>query len=651
MGSIGSIYVECRGDTTGFERDIKTLRSIAKKGGTEVSNALNNAINPAKAERGMKDLSESLIRLSQSAKAPADNFTKTSAAIAKGMEEAAKKIGITEEQFRSLNDKMLRNQAMATAEASLKAIGRAAGLSSEELKKLAVQLGHSANSSLVMGEAFQKAHIQALAMNKALDKAKVEAVANSAQKIADKLDQAHIQALAMNKAFDKAKVEAVASSAQKIADKLEQAHIQALAMNKSFDKARAEAVANSTQKMAQKLEQAHIQALAMNKSFDKARVEAVANSAQKIAQKLDQAHIQALAMNKAFDKARAKANEIKMPNILKSMNKVRNTLLNISVLAAAVIYPIKQMSEALWEAGRATKVSENAYKEITGSVANANVQFQFLRKTADELGLNFYTLREGYKGFLAAAQTSKLPMQEVQQIFKSVSNAGAVLGLSNERMSLSFLALEQMMSKGKVSMEEIRRQLGDNIPGAFQLGAKAMGMTVEAFDKAVSAGEVFSDDFLPKFRKALDENFKGGIDESVKAANKLAESFEELKNRLAASGFMDAITDSIKLLTETLSDPDVQKGLTTFANLLGEIVFFATSKTSDVIAFLRPHLILRYQRYQQLKTSLVCLLPRSMLMWLISLMLKPNSARQEKSMRKGKSGIHGRAPVEFRSEI
>jgi len=434
MSMIGQIYVSVRGDTSAFERDITALRSIAKKGGTEVSNALNNAINPSKAERGMKDLSESLVRLSQSAKAPEGNFKATANAISVGMQEAAQKVGLTGQQFSALNEKMLRNQAAQTAEASLRAIGKTAGLSKNELKALAIQMGHTATQ---------------------------------AEKMASNIDRSQTT----------------------------------------------------------------------HKSF------------------------------------------------LTSLNGIRNGLLNVSVLAAAVIYPIKQMSEALWEAGRSTKVAENAYKEITGSVANANTQFQFLRKTADELGLNFYTLREGYKGFLAAAQTSKIPMQEVQAIFKSVSNAGAVLGLSNERTSLTFLALEQMMSKGKVSMEEIRRQMGDNIPGAFQLGAKAMGMTVEAFDKAVSAGEVFSDDFLPKFRRALDESFKGGIDESVKAVNKLAESFEGLKNRLAASGFMDALTDSIKKFTGILSDPSVQKGLTHFANMLGEVVFWATSKTSDVIEF------------------------------------------------------------------
>ncbi|GAG30594.1 unnamed protein product, partial [marine sediment metagenome] len=252
------------------------------------------------------------------------------------------------------------------------------------------------------------------------------------------------------------------------------------------------------------------------------------------------------------DKVRAKSLRMFPNGVMQSLSNVRGAIIGIGLAAGASAFAIKQMSEAIWDAGLATKVAENAYKEITGSVAKADVQFKFISKTADELGLNFFTMREGYKGFLAAAQSSKLPMQEVQSIFKSVSNAGAILGLSNERMSLSFLALEQIMSKGKVSMEEIRRQLGDSIPGAFQLGARAMGMTVEAFDKAVSAGEVYSDDFLPKFRKALDENFTGTIDESVKASNKLAEAWEKLKNSMAGSGFMELTTDALKELTETL---------------------------------------------------------------------------------------------------
>ena len=299
---------------------------------------------------------------------------------------------------------------------------------------------------------------------------------------------------------------------------------------------------------------------------------------------LSKAEIKALGVQMGYTgkQSRKMADNIKrsrtnVKSFASSMSSMKSTLIGVGLAITGVVYATKRMSEAIWDAGQRTLVAENAYKSITGSTAAANVQFGFLGDTAKELGLNFYTLREGYKGFLAAANSSTLPMKEIQKIFKSVSNAGAILGLSNEKMSLTFLALEQMLSKGKVSMEEIRRQMGDSLPGAFQLGAKAMGMTVEAFDKAVSAGKVYADDFLPKFSKAMDEMYIGTIADSVRAVNLLKESWEDLKVGMAEAGFMDSAAVAMANLTDKLKDPKVIASLKSWVGLLGDILVLTGS--------------------------------------------------------------------------
>ena len=50
-------------------------------------------------------------------------------------------------------------------------------------------------------------------------------------------------------------------------------------------------------------------------------------------------------------------------------------------------------------------------------------------------------------------------------------------------------ALAQMASKGTVSMEELRQQLGDRLPGALGLAAKGLGITEQELIKLVSAVE------------------------------------------------------------------------------------------------------------------------------------------------------------------
>lgn len=264
-----------------------------------------------------------------------------------------------------------------------------------------------------------------------------------------------------------------------------------------------------------------------------------------------------------------------------------STVTGATLAIATMGYAIDRTSRMIWETGRATKVANNAFKEITGSTEAAAIEFEFLSDTADELGLNFYTLRDGYIGFLAAAKDSKLPMEEARKVFKSVSNAAAILGLSNDRVKYTFMALEQMMSKGKISMEELRRQMGDNLYGAFQKAAKAMGVTAEELDKMISNGELFADEFLPKFRKQLDKDFTGTIDDSVRATNKFSEAWTDLKNDMAESGFMESATTALKEWTGTLKDPATIEALKDMARLLGKILEISAKLSSAIVPNLR----------------------------------------------------------------
>ena len=54
--------------------------------------------------------------------------------------------------------------------------------------------------------------------------------------------------------------------------------------------------------------------------------------------------------------------------------------------------------------------------------------------------------------------------------------------------------------------EELRGQIGERLPGAFALFAKAVGKTPAELDKALEKGEVTVEDFV-KFTKSLFERF------------------------------------------------------------------------------------------------------------------------------------------------
>ena len=107
-------------------------------------------------------------------------------------------------------------------------------------------------------------------------------------------------------------------------------------------------------------------------------------------------------------------------------------------------------------------------KTVITSQRNTHKHNYFLSETAINYGQDILTLTERYIKFRAATKQSNMSVQDTQKIFDSAAKAAAVLGLRTDEVNGVFLALEQMISKGKVT-EELRRQL----KGAF--GYDAMG--------------------------------------------------------------------------------------------------------------------------------------------------------------------------------
>ena len=65
--------------------------------------------------------------------------------------------------------------------------------------------------------------------------------------------------------------------------------------------------------------------------------------------------------------------------------------------------------------------------------------------------------------------------QAARNIFTAVAGAARVMGASADDARGIFTALEQIVSKGTVSAEELRGQLGERLPGAFQIAARRYG--------------------------------------------------------------------------------------------------------------------------------------------------------------------------------
>lgn len=185
----------------------------------------------------------------------------------------------------------------------------------------------------------------------------------------------------------------------------------------------------------------------------------------------------------------------------------------------------------------------NGLKAATGSAEAARAEFAFLKAETNRLGLSTLNSASAFARLTASAQGTSIQGQGVRDVFTAISEAASVLRLSTEDTDGVIRAFEQIISKGVVSSEELRLQLGDRLPGAMRLAAESMGMGTAEFQKMLANGEVLSDEFIPKFARRIREEFAGGITEASTSAqadiNRLMNSFNDLQVALG-----NAITNS-----------------------------------------------------------------------------------------------------------
>ena len=170
---------------------------------------------------------------------------------------------------------------------------------------------------------------------------------------------------------------------------------------------------------------------------------------------------------------------------------------------------------------------ENRMKFATNSTDEFNQAMRLTEDTANKLGLALVETQRGFATISASAQGTTLEGQPVVELFNAVSNASAALSLSADETNSVFLAFSQIISKGKVAAEELRGQIGERLPGAFNAAARSLGVTNQELDKMLQDGTVLAEDFLPKFATELNRVFG---DQALKNADSLTATFNRILN-------------------------------------------------------------------------------------------------------------------------
>lgn len=193
-----------------------------------------------------------------------------------------------------------------------------------------------------------------------------------------------------------------------------------------------------------------------------------------------------------------------------------------------------------------------------GDVAKAAEEMGFASSLANKLGLELVGTSKAYAKLQSAAAGTSLAGEKTRTVFQAVASAGAVMGLTAEEQSGALLAISQMMSKGTVSAEELRGQLGERLPGAFRIAAEAMGVTQAELGKLLEEGALTAEQFIPRFAEALQKSVEESLPAAERSARaqlqRLENAFTEFKLRIASSGLLDKVSEALEKITARIGE-------------------------------------------------------------------------------------------------
>lgn len=257
---------------------------------------------------------------------------------------------------------------------------------------------------------------------------------------------------------------------------------------------------------------------------------------------------------------------------LSLLQRIRGELLAITAAYVGFQGIVEGIRSILESAKTGQQIGARLLLLNNSDITQAGEELQYLREQAERLGIYLPDLAKQYSSFAIAAKAANMNTSELRFTFERVAEAGKVLGLSGDQLNGTFLAITQMVSKGKIQLEELTGQLAERIPGAIQyLGNQYQGGTAELL-KQIEKGNVEATNGVLNLARGLDEAFNEQLANSTQGIESNEARFKtavyELQKTIAESGVTQAYNQLLVKLTEFLRSDEAVTYAKDLANAL-----------------------------------------------------------------------------------
>jgi len=242
------------------------------------------------------------------------------------------------------------------------------------------------------------------------------------------------------------------------------------------------------------------------------------------------------------------------------------------------------------QAAHALNMMRTVMVDWMGSIIRSNAEIQrmtFLIRGLSSAAESSDAIRETAENFeylISVAQNAPFTIAGLTDTFvkmrsvgidptsgsmQSLVDAVASFGGTEETLHRASIAIQQMAGKGVISMEELRQQLGEAVPTALPMLARALGMTMDDLVDNISQGRVRAQPALAALFNEFNRAFGG-------AAIQMMDTFSGQMSRVQTQlrlfaldiggfnhstaqftedGLMGQLTEQLREITGLLSDP------------------------------------------------------------------------------------------------
>lgn len=251
------------------------------------------------------------------------------------------------------------------------------------------------------------------------------------------------------------------------------------------------------------------------------------------------------------------------------------TLMGIYRLWDTVINTVVNSLKAIPKVGIELDTTKASLLSTMGSSAGMGSALVALDKEAQRTGISIGVLRENFRNFQASTSLAGVQVESTWKMFSNLNTVITALHLSADKANGIFLAMAQIFNKGKVQSEELVKQLGNLLPGAFATMADSMKVLPSKLSEMMKKGLVTPQEVMEGFISTMRDRFAvafGAASQNLNSnVGRMQTGFVHLGEAIynVSSGAMNEIVKSMTKLVEGITS--IADGTSKFSGIISGV--------------------------------------------------------------------------------